>query len=1024
MNDGNLKKYFTISQAAKYLGVSKDTIRRWEKAGKISSTIDPTGVHLFTKENLRSLPSDPRLTAPHAPQLLSSPLSLTDAASAAGVSKSTLLRWEKAGIIKGTRTAGGARRFHPADIQHLLETRATYQRVLSPPKDSTNIPVDQTPQQENTMPALNKNEVPVVNKNEIPAFSKIEVPLPLEEESTPKAAYEINQKENTVSVSPISDTVIVPDEQSVRKSKHLSRPLMIVGVLLLAIAGAGFLAVQIAGLRSGAQRSVAPRAAEQTGNAAGTISQASSLKTSVSGTGTAGPTGSTGMQGAIGITGPTGGTGFFGLIGIQGPTGYSGEVGVIGPSGTTGPTGSAGTTGTMGGTGNQGATGPTGPTGMNGPTGETGATGIAGAQGPSGIVIFNEANNVLFPYPVVNKSVALGSTNFTTDPETTATTSALIFLNGNNGNASISGLLTLRGGDSVIETETMSKLTIGSSTTGPIQISPKGTTGIYIDEVGNVGIGTTPTYALDVKVSGTGVIARFNSDNATGCSLDTDGTISCTSDERLKKDVETIHNGLDAILTLRPVWFDWVNSSSIHKSIGFLAQEVEKILPSLVTTDTQTGYKQLNTIGVIPMLVSAIQQLAANQETLKNQVILSPLVQFDEVKTDILSPLSDESQGIKMELNEAQTFNIYNKEDEIKPVASFDANGNATVAGSISASSVIGNLGHLDNLEVNADATVTGTLFADRIVMTFGDLNEKIDSLSDSISSIDNQQFSNNTQSTESSPSSILATLGATLSGETMENVTINKNILLTESLTSFGDTFLGHTTIGGSLLVDGAIHVDENGIQTYGSTLYIQQGKLAALDIMNGTLVINPSGNVILNGNLALNGNLQVTGNIVTSVLSPIDQNITLNLSKPSQTASISASPSSQLASEFGKLLIQGNGGYTVAGIDASGNATFSGQLSMAELFTYKLRLPTTTNESTLSGTLQPSIGSAILPAGETSTTVLNGTISEQSIVFITPTSPISSTLYVIDKYPGEFIVGTVEPQIDDVTFNWWVIN
>lgn len=31
------KKWYTISEAAKYLGVSPDTLRRWEKAGKISA---------------------------------------------------------------------------------------------------------------------------------------------------------------------------------------------------------------------------------------------------------------------------------------------------------------------------------------------------------------------------------------------------------------------------------------------------------------------------------------------------------------------------------------------------------------------------------------------------------------------------------------------------------------------------------------------------------------------------------------------------------------------------------------------------------------------------------------------------------------------------------------------------------------------------------------------------------------------------------------------------------------------------
>jgi hypothetical protein len=72
----------------------------------------------------------------------------------------------------------------------------------------------------------------------------------------------------------------------------------------------------------------------------------------------------------------------------------------------------------------------------------------------------------------------------------------------------------------------------------------------------------------------------------------------------------------------------------------------------------------------------------------------------------------------------------------------------------------------------------------------------------------------------------------------------------------------------------------------------------------------------------------------------------------------------------------------------------------------------------------MQPSIGVGFLPAGATSATVTNDTITDASIVFITPTSPISSTLYVVAKQAGEFTVGTTTPQTDPVTFNWWVIN
>ncbi|OGG11435.1 hypothetical protein A2Z00_05630, partial [Candidatus Gottesmanbacteria bacterium RBG_13_45_10] len=232
-------------------------------------------------------------------------------------------------------------------------------------------------------------------------------------------------------------------------------------------------------------------------------------------TGIAGPTGTTGATGDNGPTGFTGGTG---ATGANGPTGFSGATGSTGATGATGAAGGNGPTGETGSTGATGANGPTGTTGMtgatgaNGPTGTTGTTGSAGPTGPTGGAgqlgaggeyLLTQTNNLIYPYPVVNRSLALGSTDFGADPSITATTSALIFLNGDNGNASISGLLTLRGGDSVIETKMMSKVTIGSSTTGPIQLSPKGTTGLYVDGTGQVGIGTTtPSELLQISNNG------------------------------------------------------------------------------------------------------------------------------------------------------------------------------------------------------------------------------------------------------------------------------------------------------------------------------------------------------------------------------------------------------------------------------------------------------------------------------------------------------------------------------------------
>lgn len=50
------KKWYTISEAAKYLGVSSDTLRRWEKAKKISApTRTAGGARRYSKELLNEI---------------------------------------------------------------------------------------------------------------------------------------------------------------------------------------------------------------------------------------------------------------------------------------------------------------------------------------------------------------------------------------------------------------------------------------------------------------------------------------------------------------------------------------------------------------------------------------------------------------------------------------------------------------------------------------------------------------------------------------------------------------------------------------------------------------------------------------------------------------------------------------------------------------------------------------------------------------------------------------------------------
>lgn len=145
--------------------------------------------------------------------------------------------------------------------------------------------------------------------------------------------------------------------------------------------------------------------------------------------------------------------------------------------------------------------------------------------------------------------------------------------------------------------------------------SSSGTQLLTVLANGNVGIGTSsPSAPLEVRGSGTGAtIAKFTDNNSTGCTLATGGTISCSSDARLKKNIGDINYGLNAVMSLRPVEYNWnYEDDLVAKSLGFIAQEVEQVVPKLVNQDS-TGQYQLNTTGVIPILTKAIQQ---QQETI------------------------------------------------------------------------------------------------------------------------------------------------------------------------------------------------------------------------------------------------------------------------------------------------------------------------------------------------------------------------------------------------------------------------
>jgi hypothetical protein len=89
------------------------------------------------------------------------------------------------------------------------------------------------------------------------------------------------------------------------------------------------------------------------------------------------------------------------------------------------------------------------------------------------------------------------------------------------------------------------------------------------------------------------------------------GTLNATifnslSDESVKENIESIPSALDVVRNLDGVSFNWKDNGL--KSYGVIAQEVEKIIPELVS---DTDPKSVNYSGIIAFLINAVKELDA-----------------------------------------------------------------------------------------------------------------------------------------------------------------------------------------------------------------------------------------------------------------------------------------------------------------------------------------------------------------------------------------------------------------------------
>jgi hypothetical protein len=125
----------------------------------------------------------------------------------------------------------------------------------------------------------------------------------------------------------------------------------------------------------------------------------------------------------------------------------------------------------------------------------------------------------------------------------------------------------------------------------------------YVNNGGYVGIGTTSPQQL-LHVDGQVQATSFNA----------------TSDFRLKNDIKPLELCLDKVCNLQGVEFVRKGDED-KKQIGFIAQEIEKIVPEVVTTaNDENGYKSVAYGNITALLVEAVKELRQEVKDLRAEL--------------------------------------------------------------------------------------------------------------------------------------------------------------------------------------------------------------------------------------------------------------------------------------------------------------------------------------------------------------------------------------------------------------------
>lgn len=232
-----------------------------------------------------------------------------------------------------------------------------------------------------------------------------------------------------------------------------------------------------------------------------------------------------------------------------------------------------------------------------------------GASSNYNSVIGNTVNTSAITNPILNSG---GTTNNLVNVDAAWSTNQSATIGGNltvSGTQTVTGVSTLNGN---VVVNGAGVDVYGANGLRLFQTNANITWGLGAGYFGMYNLGTT---YWQVQNSAANNYLRLTSGANTGITVT--GAYNNVSDASLKENVTPITNALDLVNGLSGVYFGWKSTPELGQQVGFIAQDVEKVLPQVVSTDETENLKGVAYSSIVPVLVNAVKELKAQVDALK-----------------------------------------------------------------------------------------------------------------------------------------------------------------------------------------------------------------------------------------------------------------------------------------------------------------------------------------------------------------------------------------------------------------------